>query len=149
NTMPASIDEAGVYDGACTEYCGLQHAWMRIRVVAEAPDRFDAWVAQQRQPAAAPQSDAARRGQALFTASTCVNCHAVRGTPAAGDVGPDLTHVAGRSILGAGVLENTSENLVRFIQDASALKPGALMPSFRGLGDDDVAALAAYLAGLQ
>src|SRR5439155_11022940 len=78
NTMPASIEEAGVYDGACAEYCGLQHAWMRIRIVAEVPDRFDAWVAQQRQPASAPQSDAARRGQALFTASTCVNCHTVR-----------------------------------------------------------------------
>jgi cytochrome c oxidase subunit 2 len=149
NSLYVDVEQAGVYDGACTEYCGLEHAWMRIRVIAEAPDRFDAWIAGQQQPAAAPQGATASRGQQILTASTCVNCHTVRGTPAAGQTGPDLTHVGSRTIIGAGVLGNSPENLARFVHDAQAIKPGVLMPSFASMSDADVAALAAYLAGLQ
>jgi cytochrome c oxidase subunit 2 len=149
NSLPVQVEQAGVYDGACTEYCGLEHAWMRIRVVADAPDRFDAWIAAQQQPAAAPQGATASRGQQILVASTCVNCHTVRGTAAAGQIGPDLTHVGSRTILGAGVLGNSPENLARFVHDAPSIKPGLLMPSFLSMSDADVAALAAYLAGLQ
>jgi len=150
NPMSVQFDQAGVYDGPCTEYCGLQHAWMRIRVVAEAPDQFEAWIEQQRRPAPErPASDRALRGQKLFLRNTCVNCHAVRGTAAAARIGPDLTHFGGRSTLGAGVALNTPENLRRWVRGVQGVKPGALMPNYAELPDDDLAALVEYLGGLK
>ena len=149
NVIRIQVDRTGVYDGACTEYCGTQHAWMRIRLVAEPRDQFDAWVAGQRQAAEAPRTDAARRGQQVFLSNTCVSCHAIRGTADAARVGPDLTHLASRSILGAGVVGNSPENLHRWIRDVQAVKPGALMPNYTTLPDQDLAALVEYLAGLK
>ena len=43
NLMPVTVVTAGTYDGACNQYCGLQHAWMRVIVKAEPPDQFNAW----------------------------------------------------------------------------------------------------------
>ena len=156
NVMALRVDEAGVYDGACAEFCGVQHAWMRIRLVAEPAEQFGAWVRGQQQPAAAPPADTpgpgkvslVARGQQVFLQLTCVNCHTVRGTPAAGRVGPDLTHVGSRATLGGGVVDNTPDTMARWIRDARTLKPGVLMPPF-ALSDDDLSALAAYLRGLQ
>lgn len=155
NTLSFTPAEVGTFGGACGEFCGLQHAWMRTRVVVEPPDRFTAWAQEQAAPAREPGTDLARRGQALFQSSTCSSCHYVRG--AAGPVGqeagqalagPDLTHVAARATLGAGVVENTPENLARWIRAPQELKPGNLMPSLR-LTDDEVAALTAYLSELR
>ena len=143
------FDQAGVYDGWCTEYCGTQHAWMRVRLIAEPREQFDAWVRQQQQPAATPQAATALRGQELFLRNTCVNCHAVRGTAAAAQVGPDLTHFGGRSTIGAGVVDNTPENLHRWIREVQAVKPGALMPNYTAMSDEEIAALVEYLGGLK
>ncbi len=147
NVMWVHVDQAGVYEGTCTEYCGNQHAWMRIRVVAEPRERFDAWVQGQRQPRPQPAGEAQNSGREIFLRSTCVNCHAIRGTSAAGQVGPDLTYLGTRSTLGAGVLTNSPENLRRWIHDPQAIKPGILMPAFGNLRDDELAALAEYLEG--
>jgi len=149
NTLQLAVQQPGVYDGACTEYCGLQHAWMRIRVFADPPDQFEAWVRQQQQPAAAPAAPPAVRGQQVFLQNTCVNCHAIAGTPAAARVGPDLTHFGSRTTLGAGVRANTPDNLRDWIRHAQDVKPGALMPSFDTLSAADLDALAAYLEGLK
>lgn len=149
NYLPVRIERPGVYDGVCSEYCGQQHAWMRIRLVAEPPEAFEAWLARQRAPADPPADDRARRGQQVFLANTCVNCHAIRGTPARAYVGPDLTHFGGRAILGAGVAENTPENLALWLRDPHQLKPGVLMPAYPNLSDEDLAALVAYLHGLK
>jgi cytochrome c oxidase subunit II len=147
NVMSVQVDQAGVYDGSCTEYCGAQHAWMRIRVVAQSRDEFDAWSGGQQQASPAPTDATALRGQQVFESNTCVSCHTVQGTTAAGRVGPDLTHLGGRTTLGAGVLENSPENLSDWIRDPQAIKPGVLMPGYSSLADDDLAALAAYLEG--
>ena len=40
-------------------------------------------------------------GKKLFT--PCSACHTVEGSPAAGTIGPNLTHVGGRSTLFAGI----------------------------------------------
>jgi cytochrome c oxidase subunit 2 len=48
NHITLTVDRAGTYDGACTQYCGVQHAWMRLRVFAQSRDQFDAWVARAR-----------------------------------------------------------------------------------------------------
>jgi cytochrome c oxidase subunit 2 len=149
NVLPVRVDQPGTYDGACAEFCGQQHAWMRIRVVAEPADAFEAWRARQRAPADPPADDAARRGQAVFLANTCVNCHTVRGTAAAGRVGPDLTHFGARTTLGAGVAENNDAELRRWLRDPHQLKPGALMPAYPNLADEELDALVAYLRGLR
>ena len=147
--MSVEVDQPGIYDGACTEYCGTQHAWMRIRVVAQPADQFAAWTSAQQAPATASQDPVAARGQQLFLANTCVSCHTVAGTSAAGTVGPNLTHIGSRATLGGGVAELAPANLQQWIRDPHALKPGVLMPAYGSFAPDDLAALAAYLDSLK
>ncbi|MBR8184854.1 cytochrome c oxidase subunit II [Burkholderia ambifaria] len=139
-------DRPGVYRGQCSQYCGAQHAHMAFEVVAEPPDAFRAWLAAQRQPAPAPAAGAEQRGRRVF-ATRCAGCHAVHGTDAAGDAGPDLSHLGSRRLLAAGTLDNTPENLRRWIAHAQQIKPQTLMPSF-ALAPRDADDLAAYLATL-
>jgi cytochrome c oxidase subunit 2 len=149
HTMWVEVDQPGTIEGACAEYCGTEHAWMRIRVVAQPPDQFQAWMHQQQQPAPAPATDLERQGQQLFESNTCVSCHTIQGTSAQGDVGPDLTHLGSRSIIAGGVLDNTPDNLQRWVQHADDVKRGALMPNFNTLSDQQAQALTAYLESLQ
>ncbi|HXH84912.1 MAG TPA: cytochrome c oxidase subunit II, partial [Candidatus Tectomicrobia bacterium] len=83
----------GVFRGTCAEYCGIAHALMSFVVVVLEREQFARWLARQAEPAAPPASPDVARGQAVFLASGCAACHAVRGTPARGVIGPDLTHV--------------------------------------------------------
>lgn len=84
----------GDYEGQCAEYCGAQHAHMRLLVVAQNPDEFDRWSQQQRKPALQPTSGDAAAGQDVFLKGACAMCHEIRGTQAGGTVAPDLTHIA-------------------------------------------------------
>jgi cytochrome c oxidase subunit 2 len=149
NHIWLQADKPGVYIGTCSEFCGIQHAWMRILVVAEEPSKFEEWQRAQLQPGQAATSDAAAKGLALFQTSTCINCHAIRGVPAAGaSVAPDLTHVASRRQLGAGILENTPANMRLWLKNPQHIKPGALMPDFN-FTDQDLSELAEYLSTLR
>lgn len=148
NAMWISADTPGTYLGACSEYCGAEHAWMRISVIAESPDEFNAWIAHQLGTAPEPSSGATMRGAELFQRMTCVNCHAIAGIPAAQSVGPNLTHIASRRTLGAGVLTNTPENLGLWIRNSQLFKPGNLMPRMN-LTDAQLTDLVAYLETLQ
>ena len=145
NQMSFFVERVGTYEGTCNQYCGSQHAWMRVRVVAEQADQFNAWLAQQGHSAAVTGAP----GQQLFLQNTCVNCHTIRGVSTQGSVGPDLTHVGSRTTLGAGVVDNSPETMRRWIRNASAIKPGVLMPAFQSLSEDDVNALADYLESLK
>jgi cytochrome c oxidase subunit 2 len=146
NGMWIDVTRTGTFDGTCNQYCGLQHAWMRMRVVAEPQDQFNAWLQQQ----AAPASPSGAQGEQVFLHNTCVACHAIRGvSDTAGVVGPDLTHVGGRATLGAGVIDNTPDNMRAWIRNPQAIKPGVLMPAFASLGQDDLNALADYLESLK
>ena len=142
-------ERPGRYRGACAEYCGASHALMAFTVEVMAPAAFHDWLAAEARPAAVPQGEAARRGADLFVDVGCGACHAVRGTAAAGSIGPDLTHLAGRPTLAAGTLPMTEDALARWIADPQAVKPGALMPPFAALGEARIADLAAYLASLR
>jgi cytochrome c oxidase subunit 2 len=146
NQMSIWVDRAGVYDGACTQYCGLQHAWMRQTIVAEPREQFDAWVAGQRAPAV---TGAVSNGQQVFLQNTCVSCHVIRGLPTTIEVGPDLTHFGSRSSIGAGVLANTPQNLKDWIRNPQAVKPGVLMPAFSNLSAQDVSDLVDFLESLK
>jgi cytochrome c oxidase subunit 2 len=149
NHIWLQADKPGVYIGTCSEFCGTQHAWMRILVVAEEPSKFEEWQRAQLQPGQAPTSEAAAKGLALFQTSTCINCHAIRGvTGADAHVAPDLTHVAGRRQLAAGILENTPANMRRWLKNPQHIKPGALMPDFT-LTDQQLDELGEYLETLR
>jgi len=136
----------GTYVGQCAEFCGVQHAGMLLRVTVHPKDEFDRWVAAQQ--AAAADVPAVRAGRDVFTSVACINCHTVRGTPANGLFGPDLTHLMSRATLGAGVAPNTPDNLRAWVNDPAALKPGALMPAMK-LSKDQLDSLVAYLATLR
>jgi cytochrome c oxidase subunit 2 len=145
NQMAFFVERAGTYAGTCNQYCGAQHAWMRVRVTAEPVEQFDAWLSQQAQPAVA----ASTRGQQVFLQNTCVNCHTIRGVASQADVGPDLTHVGSRSTLGAGVVDNTRTTMREWLRNAASIKPGVLMPSFQNLSESDLTDLADYLESLK
>ena len=146
NRMWVEPRTPGTYVGQCAEFCGLQHAGMLLTVTVHSPDDFARWVAAQQ--AVAVDVPAARAGREVFTAVACINCHTVRGTPANGVFGPDLTHLMSRATLGAGVAANTPENLRAWVNDPASLKPGALMPAMK-LSNDQLDKLVAYLATLR
>ena len=147
-SMWFQADRAGVYRGQCAEFCGFQHAHMAVFVRAVPEDDFQAWLAAQRRPAPEPASDVQQRGRDVFLRTTCSQCHAVRGTLAGGAYGPELTHVASRATIAAGVLPNTTENLMRWIRNPHAFKPGTKMPP-HDLNDADLKAVAEYLRSLK
>ena len=147
NRLVLEPTRAGEFRGICAEFCGTSHALMAFSVVTMEEAAFADWLAREAQPALRPGASVA--GQELFLQVGCGACHAIRGTEAAGAIGPDLTHLASRPTLAAGALPNTHEALVRWITQAETVKPGSLMPSFGGLPDEHVEAIATYLAGLK
>jgi cytochrome c oxidase subunit 2 len=136
--------ETGLYLGQCSQYCGVQHAKMLLRVYVQTRDEFDRWIQQQSQPAA----DAASEGRRVFEATACVNCHTVAGTVAKGRFGPDLTHLMSRDTLASGIVPNTPGNLRRWIQNPDVFKPKCLMPAM-GLSDAQFDAVTAYMETLR
>lgn len=148
-TLVLEPTRTGVFGGACAEFCGTSHAFMRFEAVVAERGAFEAWLRRQAAPAHPPRTALARQGRAAFLHNGCGACHTVRGTPANGRLGPDLTHVGGRRLLAAGVLANDVAGFERWIADTHAVKPDAVMPDFGMLPEADVEAIAAYLDGLQ
>jgi cytochrome c oxidase subunit II len=147
NEMWVEAKRAGVSRGMCGEYCGLQHAMMALPVTAESPDDFTRWATARRAEAQLPSGGDAGAGAVVF-ARSCGACHAVAGTNALGRVGPDLTHFASRPFIGAGILENSAANLMRWIPNAPQVKEGARMPAIP-LDDSELRAVVAYLETLR
>jgi cytochrome c oxidase subunit 2 len=141
-------DAPGTYDGACAEYCGVEHAWMRIRAIAQPQAEFDAWLQGQAQSPPLPTGGLAAQGLKTFKEETCINCHAINGAGANARVGPDLSHFGSRQTIGSGVLDNTPDNLAKWLRDPQAVKPGIYMPNLR-LTNDEVNALVAYMESLK
>ena len=140
NRMRLTTGAEGVYRGQCAEYCGGPHAQMALFVVVESRERFARWRDRQRAPAASVDDAFIEH---------CAVCHAVRGTPATGARGPDLTHVGGRRSLGAGILANDAATLAAWIAGNQHIKPGNLMPAFGSLPGVELARIAGYLASLE
>ncbi len=153
NRISLTPFEPGVYWGQCAEFCGASHANMGLRAVVQEPAQFDAWARAQQQPApnvlVQPDADPlVKQGAQQFVASACLACHTIAGTPAQGKIGPDLTHVGSRKTIAAGLLDNTPENLARWLRNPPGVKPGALMPNLH-LNEDAIKALVAYLGSLK
>jgi cytochrome c oxidase subunit II len=143
-----TADTAGVYKGWCAEFCGAQHAQMRFLVIAQSKAEFEHWWAAQQQPQSNPTDSMLVQGQRAFLSAACATCHTVGGTDARGTVAPDLTHVASRRTIAAGTLDNTSENLMTWITNPQAVKPGTQMPTVP-LPAHSLQAIVAYLGSLK
>jgi cytochrome c oxidase subunit 2 len=163
NFVSFRTDQEGIYHGLCAEFCGEQHAVMRFRVVAVAPDVFNTWLQEQQRPvgpALQPAAGAAQlgsgdpaRGERAFlnVQNRCITCHVVAGyKEAVGVVGPNLTHFGNRETIGAGARPNTPENLAEWIRNPGAIKSGNLMATVIGpngvrVSDQDIADIVAFL----
>ena len=148
NYIWLEADAAGSYPGSCSEFCGTEHAWMRFTVIAQSPADFAAWQRSQLQPSVPPMDAQAVDGEHLFMQMSCVNCHAIAGTPAQARVGPDLTHLAGRTQIGAGLLDNSPDNLRTWLRNPQLAKPGVEMPNFE-FSDQQLTMLTDYLETLR
>jgi cytochrome c oxidase subunit 2 len=147
NVTHFTVERPGIYRGFCAEFCGLQHANMGLLLIAQPQPEFDAWQVQQRAAAASP-GDAEKKGQSVFLSHPCVSCHAIRGTPAGGTAGPDLTHLASRSTIAAGTLPFGRGQLAAWVADPQSSKPGTQMPLVK-LEPDELDALLNYLESLK
>jgi len=148
NRLRLQADAPGRFRGQCAEYCGAQHAKMMFDVLALEPADFQSWVAAQRQPAREPGQTRLQVGRQLFM-QACAQCHTIRGTAAAGVLGPDLTHIGSRLSLAAGTLPNNSGTLAGWIAGSQHIKPGNQMPSFNQLSGEGLRAVAQYMESLQ
>jgi cytochrome c oxidase subunit 2 len=156
NKLTLQADKPGVYPGQCVEFCNLSHANMRLRVVAQTPDDFEAWIAEQKRGAVKPDSGPAAEGYALFLGKGgCLACHTAVGIEgnSFARVGPNLTHLKSRETFAGAIFENTAANLKRWVKDPPAMKPmrpenGTGMPN-RGLSKEEVDKVVAFLETLK
>jgi cytochrome c oxidase subunit 2 len=148
NTLVFTPSEAGVYLGQCAEFCGDSHALMRMRLIAHEPAEYAAWLENESRPAVESTDSAVLVGKKLVTTGACIACHTIEGTDAKfGKTGPNLTHLARRSTIAAGLMENNAENLTKWITDPQAVKPGALMPAHL-VPEQEIKYVVAYLQTL-
>ena len=159
NTLTIEADTPGVYLGQCAEYCGLSHANMRLRVSAQTEADYEAWVAgQQRILTGADVEFVTRPADkgGLIQKYGCTGCHSFNGVEGAtARVGPNLTHVAGRTTFAGAIYDLNRENLRKWVYDAPSRKPneykrGVGMPSFKeqGITPEEVDKIVDYLLTL-
>jgi cytochrome c oxidase subunit 2 len=141
--------EEGTFRALCAEYCGGQHALMTLFVVTQDAADFDSWLKQQASLVNAPTDPFLRTGYDAFFRGECHKCHTIRGTPADGTSGPDLTHVGGRKSLAAGTLNNHIGTMAGWIAGAQDVKPGNQMPSSLAYTGVELRALSAWLGSLE
>ena len=138
----------GIYRGQCAEFCGTEHAHMAFVVNVDSYGDFVKWWQRQLRPAFAPQTPLAKAGYDYVTQRQCSMCHNIAGTPAGGRIGPDLTHLASRRTIAAGMLPMSEGNLYGWVADPQSLKPGTKMPTM-DLEPKDLHAVVAYLKTLK
>jgi cytochrome c oxidase subunit 2 len=148
NRILLYADKPGRYRGQCAEFCGLQHAHMAMYVFADPPGRFRAWLRNMERPRLAPATTGERSGERIFLSEQCASCHTIRGTPARGDIGPDLTHVQTRTTLAGLTIPNNGVYLSTWIRNPQHVKPGNKMPSL-GLTRAEREDLVDYLESLR
>lgn len=140
--------KTGTFRGQCAEFCGVQHANMALDVTVESKADFERWMAAQKRPAFAPMTKLQFAGYRYVTTRECSACHNIGGTPASGQVAPDLTHFASRRSIAAGTLPMSTGNLYGWVADPQSQKPGNKMPTI-GLSPDELHAVVAYLGTLK
>ncbi len=157
-----TANATGAFPGACAEFCGLQHGRMDFYTVVASPEDFTAWVATRQADSTlnpsglpmTPVTDSATlamipaqvaEGEKLFLTKGCIGCHSLSAmTPMKGMTGPNLSGIGARRMIASGWLENTDENLHRWIKTPQLVKQGVLMV-VPEMTDAEVDALVAYL----
>jgi cytochrome c oxidase subunit 2 len=164
--MALIAEEEGVYLGQCMEFCGLSHPNMRFSVIVQSQEDFDAWIAEQAEPAdAVEQGDSVDGqtgdpavGQDLFASRQCIGCHAIEGHPATltddgeqgqlARTGPNLTHLNSRDTFAGGILDvQSDDDMLAWLRNPQEQKPGAQMPR-NLLAEDELDDILAYLRTL-
>lgn len=122
----------GIFEGQCTEYCGLSHGVMRMQVKALEPADYETWVKLMTTPPEQPQTDLEKSGQELFVAQ-CSFCHQVNGvTPTdtapftySNEIDPDygVTH-------DSPLLSRNAPNLTHLMMRQHFV--GGLLPLYQG-----------------
>lgn len=149
NYVRIEASRAGAYEGQCAEYCGAQHAHMRLLLIAQPPDEYQAWLHGQLAPGKIPTTQEAMEGEKVFLNGPCTLCHTIRGTIAGGTVGPDLTHFGSRKMLGSDSFPNNNAYLESWITHAQSFKPEAQMPDLTQFSGVQLRDLVAYIRQLQ
>ncbi len=196
NSMWIQADEEGHYYGQCAEFCGEAHAYMLFRTDVFSEERWEQWVAHQQKEAAPPAGTASwaeffntidkkntetfgqnpvLQGARLFMKEGgCIQCHSIDGAKDAnglaranGVLGPNLTHVAMRKSLAAGLLDNRHpdgtidpekqlNNFLHWTYASETIKPGNLMYETvqetiksKNLTEEDFRHIAIYLQTLK
>ena len=147
NELWFQADTLGEYHGQCAEFCGLNHANMRIKLVVESQADFKAWVANQQKPAAEPQNDLQAKGQKIILSGICQNCHTLGDHKALNNVGPNLTHLMSRSVFAGATFDLNEANLHNWLLHNKQMKPGNDMTIT--ISNSDANALMAYLVTLK
>ena len=140
--------KTGTFRGQCAEFCGVEHANMALDVTVESKADFERWVHAQQRPAFAPMTKLQLAGYRYVTTRECSACHNIGGTPANGQLAPDLTHFASRRSIAAGTMPMSTGNLYGWVADPQSQKPGNKMPTI-GLSPDELHAVVAYLGTLK
>ncbi len=122
NWMKFNATKPGTYLGQCAEYCGLSHANMRFRVIAQTPADFAEWLAGQRDGPATTLADAGDAGDLFTKKFQCTNCHTTSDSSLS-TYGPNLTHLASRTTFASGYYALTKAKLVEWILNAPSLIP--------------------------
>lgn len=149
NYIRMMASQPGVYRGQCAEFCGDEHALMRLLAVVQKPSDYNAWLAEQLKPGAQPTTQEAKEGEQVFLSGPCSMCHTVRGTTAGGSVAPDLTHIGSRRMIASDVYPNNDAYLEAWITHAQSLKPDSLMPDLPDFTGEQLTDLVAYLRQLK
>jgi cytochrome c oxidase subunit 2 len=172
NVIQFTADRVGDYFGECAEYCGSAHAWMRFKVKVVPQENFDAWVAAWRTPPVDGNPETADVVDVPAAFGACLACHRVNGTnaviagqgmpyvsgyrdPDTGEIvpgpGPNLTMLACRDTIGAGILENTPENLEKWLKHTDEVKEGVYMPNYykQGMTDEQISEVVNWLSNLK
>ena len=148
NEITITPTTIGIYRGQCAEFCGAQHAHMALIVDVESYRDFIRWWNHQLTSAPQPTTPLALAGYKFVMSRNCSACHAISGTPANGTLGPDLTHLASRRSIAAGMIPMSRGNLYGWVEDPQSLKPGSHMPTI-GLEPDQLHSVVAYLETLK
>jgi cytochrome c2 len=95
-----------------------------------------------------PIAGNAKSGALLIQQFGCGSCHVVPGISGAdGLVGPPLTQMARRVYI-AGILRNSPDNMIAWLQDPQAIVSGNAMPRM-GIDHNQAQDIAAYLYTLR
>ncbi len=147
NNLWFQAQNLGTFDGQCAEFCGLNHANMRVKVVVESDTDFQAWVANQQAPLVQPANDQQQQAYNLITKGICSTCHTLGDNKGATNIGPNLTHLMSRSVFAGAMYDMNITNLHDWLSDPQALKPGNKM--IVNLTPDQVNTLMSYLTELK